>query len=247
MRIIHGSDYYDSALAFGSDTSIVLVREKSWILDHEQLRSTSELVLPLIGLRAKNNKRRSMDLSHGWTDSLGLDHNLQPIKVWIAGTEWHGLWHRSGVPGHASNESFIWHWRSVDQLMNQHGLVLEDQARKHTWWRQENIGEDWFGEQPSSPSTVSWMSKNRVSIITCVPAQQQYRTWHVRLNGDNLKDVQFFKAIDAYSLFQRLAQWVGGVLPNQGNPTVDITDDRIKIHKHGFDKWSFRKLPSKGE
>ncbi len=39
--------------------------------------------------------------------------------------------------------------------------------------------------------------------------------------------------------------WVGGVLPRSGNPMVEITDDKVKAHKAGFDQWSFRKMPEK--
>jgi hypothetical protein len=57
--------------------------------------------------------------------------------------------------------------------------------------------------------------------------------------------LEFYRVLDAYSAFQRISEWVGGTLANTGNPMVAITDDRIKAHKHGFDRWSFRKLPEK--
>jgi len=66
-----------------------------------------------------------------------------------------------------------------------------------------------------------------------------------RINGDDLKDLEFFRAVDAFSLFQKISQWVGGTIAGSGNPMVEIVDDKIKAHKHGFDKWSFRKLPEK--
>ena len=62
-----------------------------------------------------------------------------------------------------------------------------------------------------------------------------------RLNGDDLKKVQFFNKMDPYQAFQNISMYVGGVLPRLGNPIVEIKDDRVKIHKAGFDtKISFR-------
>jgi hypothetical protein len=47
--------------------------------------------------------------------------------------------------------------------------------------------------------------------------------------------------MDPFTLFQELSMFVGGVLPRNPNPMVEITDDKVKVAKHGFDKWSFRK------
>ena len=59
-----------------------------------------------------------------------------------------------------------------------------------------------------------------------------------------LKPFDFVKIKDPYTAHQELAMYVGGVLRQPERPMVQITD-ADKIHKHGFDKWSFRKLPTK--
>jgi hypothetical protein len=46
--------------------------------------------------------------------------------------------------------------------------------------------------------------------------------------------------MDPFTLFQELSMFVGN-LPQPGPPMVQITDPDIKIAKHGFDKWSFRR------
>lgn len=60
-------------------------------------------------------------------------------------------------------------------------------------------------------------------------------------NPTDLKNLNFFKVIDPWTMYQTLDIWVSGVMVRAGNPTVEITDNRIKLEKHGFDnRMSFR-------
>lgn len=54
-----------------------------------------------------------------------------------------------------------------------------------------------------------------------------------------LKKFGFAKLKDPYSAHQELYQFVGGYLNQPERPMVEISD-KDKIHKHGFDEWSFR-------
>ncbi len=65
------------------------------------------------------------------------------------------------------------------------------------------------------------------------------------VNSDTLKDYDFVKVVDPVRAFQELSMWVGGVLPKPGNPMVQITDDKVKLAKHGMDATSFRTPPQK--
>lgn len=58
----------------------------------------------------------------------------------------------------------------------------------------------------------------------------------------NLKELQFQKIVDPYTAFQEISMFIGGVL---GNPEKEMTEltEKDRINQHGFDKWSFRKLP----
>ena len=44
-------------------------------------------------------------------------------------------------------------------------------------------------------------------------------------------------------------EWTPSIVDvlNAGNPMVQITDDEVKIAKHGMDRWSFRKMGSKSK
>lgn len=60
----------------------------------------------------------------------------------------------------------------------------------------------------------------------------------------SLQDLEFYMVKDTYTAYQDIFQYVAGVLNSPENKMVKISD-KDKIHKHGFDKWSFRKMPEK--
>jgi len=55
-----------------------------------------------------------------------------------------------------------------------------------------------------------------------------------------LKDCQFYKIFDSYSCFQQIEQFLTNQLIDRDKIDA-IIPDVMKIHTHGFDKWSFRK------
>jgi hypothetical protein len=66
-----------------------------------------------------------------------------------------------------------------------------------------------------------------------------------RVNEDTLKHFDFVKLVNPVQAFQQLSMWVGGVLPQPGAKMVEITDDKVKAHKAGFDQFSFKRMPTK--
>ena len=63
------------------------------------------------------------------------------------------------------------------------------------------------------------------------------------ING-NLKSYCFYKVFDSFTAFQEIQMFISGVLGVGENSIIEI-EDKYKIKKHGFDKWSFRKEPTK--
>lgn len=59
-----------------------------------------------------------------------------------------------------------------------------------------------------------------------------------------LKDYEFYKIFDSFTAFQEIQMFISGVLGSGENKMIEI-EDRYKIPQHGYDKWSFRREPSK--
>ena len=59
-----------------------------------------------------------------------------------------------------------------------------------------------------------------------------------------LKDYEFYKVFETYSAFQEIQMFISGVLGTNNKDIIEV-EDKYKIAQHGFDKWSFRKEPTK--
>jgi hypothetical protein len=59
-----------------------------------------------------------------------------------------------------------------------------------------------------------------------------------------LEKVGFQKIIDPYTAYQELSMFFGSVFANDEDNMVNISDND-KARSKGFDKWSFKKLPTK--
>lgn len=57
-----------------------------------------------------------------------------------------------------------------------------------------------------------------------------------------LKDYEFYKVFNSFQAFQEVSMFMGGVLGRGEKEIVEVAD-KYKIAQHGFDKWSFRKMP----
>ena len=64
------------------------------------------------------------------------------------------------------------------------------------------------------------------------------------ITNPRLADLNFASVLDPFTCFQALSQFIGGVVPGQQMPMVEISD-KSKIQKKGFDpKYGFRTRPS---
>jgi len=59
-----------------------------------------------------------------------------------------------------------------------------------------------------------------------------------------LKDYDFYKTVDAFTAFTELQMFISGVLGTGEKEIIEV-EDKYKIGQHGFDKWSFRREPTK--
>jgi hypothetical protein len=57
-----------------------------------------------------------------------------------------------------------------------------------------------------------------------------------------LGKMEFYKVLDAWQCFQNLSMFIGNIASKDDTP-VKISD-KDRIAQYGFDKWSFRKMPS---
>lgn len=223
MRVIGGHDYYDSALAYGRDDDILFVRNN---LEFKATDTPLEWPRESVFALKYNNM-------HQVGNSLRTN---RCIIAYVCGVRYFGV----DIYDNVDFKEVIWSYDKLTQYADKHRLKIYSNK---FWWRDSISVEDSFNVK-TTKEQLEWLISNRVAIaVGCwnVNAPQSDKIWYCNNAKDYaLRKFQFQKLMDPYTLFQELSMFVGN-LPKDGPPMVTITDPDIKIAKHGFDKWSFRK------
>jgi hypothetical protein len=253
MRIIHGHDYYDNALAFGRDDAVLFVRQKEHFLREKDV----PFVWPWKELRLwfrEADKRYSIPSTiTGEFETKKFRFSLTSIAVLFCGKVHLGLRLDTNDPRtYERQQAFFWTIETFQAWLDEHSLV----PIKGRWLRHRVANKDDLVDPAillqtyeAPKALLDWMIENKVVLGFRTLNWNLYRRrndndkpWDI--NGDRLKDIQFYKRLDAFSAFQEIAMWVGGVLPGNANAMVTV-DDSVRIAKHGFDKASFRNMERK--
>lgn len=104
------------------------------------------------------------------------------------------------------------------------------------WWRNTYSEFSDFDVTP----IIELFHEHQVPIFSVSPSSERHRNT-LTLNP-RLKDYRFETVKDTFTTYQDIYQYISGVLNSPENKMVKLAD-KDKIHKHGFDKWSFRKHP----
>ena len=215
MRIISKfKDYYDSALGYGIDPTLVYLRKEENINN-----------LPMkYRLNSGRNFRSNYDIF-----VIGFCGNLYScVRTWkkegeIVYDQW-GEWDKT-------NSVPIFHY-DLDECIE----IIEDNERQD-WIAKEKV-ED-FKELIKRTDFINFFQEYKVP--TFILGQGEYNlSGPTFIINPRLKDFQFFKVIDAYTAFQEISMYLGGVLPRKEPDTVDVSE-ACKVHSKGLDSWSFRK------
>jgi hypothetical protein len=246
MRILGGHDYYDSALAYGQDDDVMFVREP---------REFPDKGCPLYAGYHKDILKRQY-----WRDPAvvvkdpirgAIELDLMTVSIYVAGNHHGGIKVRERVSG-AKVEVF-WDYDKFESWVQSAGKELVGSKKRYKWEKSTPETDAFpdlkafMSKVPATPTQLEWLVANRVAIaVWCDHTISYYRKgieWHCNSAEKDwsLKEYDFPRVMDPFTLFQELSMFVGGVLPRNPNPMVEITDDKVKVAKHGFDKWSFRK------
>lgn len=231
MRIISGRDYYDNALAYGRDETILFVRERDRWLKDAEVPSGLKYVRPYISLREINKKT---DVAYRGENIYVVDgrkYFLNALTVMFCGKVYHGI----SIEQDGGGTVYFWQKDQFEEFIGKLGL----ECYRHSY--RFDIDPKTFFDPYNAPRTLmDWLIDMHITLAVRFPSKQPEK-WSI--NSDRLKEVQFYRALDAFTAFQEISMWIGGVIPGHGNQMVAIPDI-IRIEKHGFDKkFSFRKQP----
>jgi hypothetical protein len=246
MRIIGGHDYYDSGMQWGQDTGVLFVRGSDTLTPNE-IEGLGIPCLAFAGtLRAKKSRSTPRDLV------------ISTTHVILCGKMYSGLRVRFGSyapyftnPLHG--EFWFWDLASLEAWAGQRDLEIVadgNVGRRWSWTHHhDNVTfvepTDYFGPKALPKAALDNIVERRKTIISYAPGdydyQQRKHVW--RVDQDSLQKIQFFRAVGHNTAFQEISMWIGGVLGAVPKDAIEITDDKVKIQKKGFDlRSSFRRM-----
>jgi hypothetical protein len=241
MRIISKfKDYYDGALRFGQDSTIVFVRDNQHLdpklPEYEVLRKE----LPRFNIGTKTKGKTTISFSPVVAVFCGKTYRGFKLKRTTAGEPPFGI---------ADVEVKVFY--NLPELEAYLALYeMKIAADRRYFWQVERNGlnlQEFLGAQGTTELMDFCIANRFVTLTYSERSDYDYNHSSPReywsANG-KMSDVQFFKVFDAYSCYQELDMFISGTLPQSTAMPIEIAD-KDRIAQHGFDKYSFRKPKQK--
>lgn len=260
MRIIGGKDYYDGAVAYGIDPGVVFVRDSHPISNGNMEKIGTPLSTHVKIIHKKDHIANKPQWAvSGFGNSYyggsrskfgnGYYH-VEDLPIIFCGKKYSGLRIVETI-GLKSEEFFFWTANKLIKWCDDREFHCDFSL---PYWAQDKSNSDPFQAMDVRGDQLQALIDLRLSIVV-----RRENGFSTRYNGkdriewlgkdsgwfgncDGLNNLHFQSIVDPYTAFQELSMWVGGTLSSTNGPnTVTITDDKVKIAKHGFDQASFRK------
>ena len=225
MLVTGGRDYYDKVLAFGYDSSPVFMRESQrWLSDADVPLSS----VKLFTLVSKKHHPVLVDRSGERYSARSTAFTLRSVTVIFCGDVFGGI---SVQEEEGSLPNAYWQVKPFQGWLDTMGVRPLYRIGKPVVDMTRH-----FYRRSASPELRRWLTENGVVVAIRHAFVDETVTW--RINSDSLKEVQFYKAVDAYSAHQMINMWLNNI--TQSEPQMVAVTDAVRIAKHGFDKRSFR-------
>lgn len=239
MRIISKfHDYYDGVAKQGVDKTIVYLRES---LRYDFIRNQNtqakldlpDVVYKYFSLNIPNSRAYQNDKLTLTYMVLGFCGKLYPL------VEIHS--HSSYVGSQVEEYDYAYSIEELqDILKSKYKTQLSENKRRFSFLRSSHDLVALFSQDLSKLEKY-FMEYNCPTFLFFDKTPERIPCIATNVC---LKTVQFFKQKDTFTCFQDISMYVSGVLRSPTPEMIKISDED-KLSKHGFDEWSFRKLPSK--
>jgi hypothetical protein len=163
------------------------------------------------------------------------------FKILFAGKLYGGVKIRPDIMDHQEQEVICYNWDTMSAVIKKKGFALSPE--RYSWFLQRKTSDEDRLKSHFKVIDITDQCIEHKLVIAFISGGSRFDTHAVELNGE-LKKHQFYKVLDPFTAYQELALYVDGQLSYPGNITIEI-EDKYRIAAHGFDKHSFRKLPTK--
>jgi len=229
MRIISDfHDYYDAVQATGQDQTLLYLRKA---VEEE----TKDYPFPMIAYHRRWSWWSRMSDPSVSQYTIGFCGKIYPVV-------------------NCGHNTYCHNVEDVDVYMeaNYREKVLEEyryplkHSRHHRYWDAalcRNAFEKWFEEMKAKQNAFGHIflkHKCPIFIASCEEGRHGDKKF---VYDGQLKPFEFFRVIEPFTAFQEISMFLGGMaMPNR--PIPEVSDKDLAAAK-GFDKFSFRKDPSK--
>lgn len=228
MRILGKQhDFYDSVLAYGTDSKrVVFMREL------QEFKSEQVPAIALARVNGLSHPRR--------TNNLEMDFTC--VTVGLCGKIYRGI-NINVVPrmyndgGFARLNKTVYDFNSFMAIVKEHEVELS--TARYKWQKLPEI-EDQIKAYFAAQGTNEWedfmVTNKLVTLTNGMPYSSIYQG-----NG-TLKQYEFYRVLDAFQTYQEIDMYVSGTLTTPDAPMIELTE-KDRVAQHGFDKYSFRHRP----
>lgn len=255
MRIIGEkiNDYYDCCISqFGLDKSGNIF-----------MREPSEIKVPFKSKYDKTKVEKNHPLLALFTDNFRSYHyvknddnekiNIEINFVIFAGKTYPYVQLYSEIGTHRKKfDNYFYDYDNLLEFCEKELKIIipEKPDKKKGYWYSSDDSEYWnkqYLQQLFSNIRDYSALLSEHKIVIGLPKIFRYcspSAYAIDINIE-LKKVQFYKCLDAYTAYQELAMFVDAKLEYPGNIMIEI-QDKYRIAAHGFDhKYAFKKEPTK--
>jgi len=229
-------DYYDGVVgSVGMDKTLVYERNTEEITDTKLMPKEFR---PKSTWGWRGHDRHNPFLNIGYLD---IDH--KKTKKYEERTFF--------IVGFCGKLYLGWKLYYKEKELNRYGL-LEDVGKADIVYGYENVKEflrNAYWGSNINDDVEYVMNYNPIHIFRELHTPvfiHETRRDNALIVNPCLKEWEFYKVVNTFQAFQEISMFMGGVL-GSGEKEIIVVEDKYKIAQHGFDKWSFRKMPEDGK
>lgn len=245
MRIISKlRDYYDNAMAYGQDQSVVFVRNAE-VLDEKLVPKA--VMEKIVAGNWDIGQRRKKDVTLAYAKNTIVFCGKTYRSITVERTMPHPNGPVYGTLKEVKVFYSIEEYRAYHDL---HGFEFRDTNSRWTWMRTPETSLTAFLSNQGTDELAEFCIENRYVILThgdmAILNPEGYTYDHKKqlIANGFLDKFQFFRVMDSFAAYQELDMFISGTLPRSTAMPIEI-EDKYRIAQHGFDKYSFRKPKQK--
>ena len=235
-----GRDYYDSvkyAGAYAGDDTAFLFNRSADTFDLPG--TVFDIQFPALSFG--NGRKFIPARSESFTHINGFEATTKRIAVFFCDTVYFGVQLSYSLDPYNSFSEGFWSAEAFESIVK---CVAKEKLDVRAKFDGARYPLDmYFAPRRIPDAAQQKMVDDRTPIVVCEPQTNYYGKTTAGSgavkNPATLSAINFYRAVDAFSAYQRLDQWFGSIAFPE-NPMIQISD-KVKLEKRGFDsKISFR-------